>query len=147
MKKIIIGTLCLSLLLGVVGCSSATNNTSGTNQVVTNVEETSSDNSALEGYVTNYDEVIAKLQEDFNSDQLTITDSPNQTHTAQLEQFGNGYFYLMVNGISVQVNCRDHLALEYRFNNGSRQITTYTLSGEKWYAENSSAPVEAVDGQ
>lgn len=143
MKKIIIGTLCLSLLLGVVGCASAPNTT---NQVVT-TQASVEESSALESYVTNYDEVIVKLQEDFNSDQLTITDSPNQTHTAQLEQFGNGYFYLMVNGISVQVNCRDHIALEYRFNNGSRQIVTYTPSGEKWYAENSSAPVEAVDGQ
>lgn len=87
-----------------------------------------SNKSKLAKYVTNYDEVVTKLEEDFNS-KVKIRDNEQQNSIQTLEQFGNGTYYIFVNDILVTVLCEDHIATGYTYYNGNAYQVSYTKSG------------------
>lgn len=115
--------------------------------------------SKLENYVTNYDEVVTLIQEQFGSDKVTIADwKPDKEHRdagwqddidrekKSIEQFGNGKWYLMVNDINVTVNIENHLATTIVYNNGSGIVIARTSTYDQQMRQQAST-FEAVGGQ
>jgi len=122
MRKIITGFLIIILILCSCGCA---------------------DKSKLENYVTNYDEVVTLLRDSFNDNKIIITDwkldktqkeagmqKVIDQNEQSLKQFGNGTWYLSVNGIQVTVFVRNHIAEMITYYDGSYYNTKYTKTYE-----------------
>lgn len=91
------------------------------------------ENCQLEQYIDNFDDLVIKIQEEFNSTDLIITDSQKQASNndkslATLKHFGNGDWYLDVDGVLVKVFCNDKLATRFLYYDGKRDQSVYVLS-------------------
>ena len=66
----------------------------------------------LSNYISNYDEVVAIIQEQFNNNINSILDKgvPVAEYFASFKQFGNGQYYIYVNDVCVFVTCEDFTA-------------------------------------
>lgn len=95
------------------------------------------ENCQLEQYIDNFDDLVIKIQEEFNSTDLIITDSQDTTAyykeqaLSTLKHFGNGTWYLDVDGINVQVDCADKLAKRFRYNDGRMNHTVYVVDSQQ----------------
>ena len=87
-----------------------------------------SQKSKLENYVTNYDEVITIIQDEFKDTNLKIKDGEQQSDEATMKQFGSGFWLLSVNDVVVSVRCEDHIAcyVSYKTSTLGNPIIIYT---------------------
>lgn len=89
--------------------------------------------SKLEDYITNYDEVIAIIQDEFKDTNLKIKDGEQQPDEATMKQFGSGFWLLAVNDVVVSVRCEDHIAcyVSYKTSTLGSPIIIYTPTYEQ----------------
>ena len=107
----------------------------------------SNNKSKLEDYITNYEEVIAIIQDEFNDTNLKIQDEEHQSDEATMKQFGSGFWLLSVNDITVSVRCEDHIAyyVSYKTSTLGSPILIYTPTGEQLQQETMSIGQQGVN--
>ena len=126
-KLLCIGLSCL-MLLSACGKFNSQKDEDNEPKVEAKIE-----NCQLEQYIDNFDDLVIKIQEGFNSTDLIITDSQKQASNndkslATLKHFGNGDWYLDVDGVLVKVFCNDKLATRFLYYDGKMDQSVYVLS-------------------
>ena len=111
MKNLLIGISLVVLAFCLCSCGKDTPNTSG-----------------LEQYVTNSEEVTAIIKSQFGTEDLTYEDVTTESTKATLSQFGNGTFAMQVNGVTVTVNCQNHIATLVYINTGAYIVCHHTTT-------------------
>lgn len=94
------------------------------------------ENCQLEQYIDNFDDLVIQIQEEFKSTGLVITDSQtqvsnNDTSLSTLKHFGNGTWYLDVDGIIVQVDCVDKQAKRFNYYDGRMNQHVYIVDSKQ----------------
>lgn len=90
------------------------------------------ENCQLEQYIDNFEALVIKIQEEFKSTDLVITDSQvldsiKDKSLATLKHFGNGTWYLDVDGINVNVDCVDKQAKLFSYYDGQMYKSVYVI--------------------
>ena len=86
----------------------------------------------LSQYIKNWDEVIAVIEQEFGRTNLTIIEDSSAMDLSQYESsiknFGNGHYYLLVDGTSVHVDIKQYTALVIYYDNGNGTKSARTPS-------------------
>lgn len=106
----------------------------------------------LDKYVSNADEVYTVVQDEFGyyNEKAKIYDG-EQTQLRELDQTGNGYYFLTINGKGADVYCENHIAIWVRFSRGDKRMVVTTPSGQEYQNKQNTAVSnnvgEVIDGQ
>ena len=97
---------------------------------------------SLSEYIYNWDEVVTILVQEFGRSDFTIVDdnvsSTFESYAASLKNFGNGKYYILVDGSSVHITVKQHIALVVAINTGEgyyKQVRTPSYTDELYYSD------------
>ena len=92
-------------------------------------------------YIKNWDEVITVLEQEFGRSDFTIiedTASMNVANSdASIMNFGNGTYFLFVDGSKVKISVKEYTAIfvEYIGGDGNHRVETPSYSDELYYGD------------
>ena len=95
------------------------NSASGLNNSGTDVK-------SLKDVLTNYDEVVEIITQEFGDNPVIEEIGPEYHQTGAFNQFGNGIYYVKVNNVSVSVHCEEFVATEVSYNDGNSGHMVFT---------------------
>lgn len=113
-------------LIGILTIGTLTNCTTNT-EVPAPVVNTIVEDKSLKGwkagnlndYITNYADVESTIKEILNKDDITIKQSDESaSEIGTLENFGTGYYYIIVNNLEMKIKCENYLATNISYETG-----------------------------
>lgn len=115
------------------------------NGYVYNEQNTSVDEASqvsLSIYINNWDEVISVLEQEFGRNDFTITEweavKDFERNEASIKNFGNGTYYLLVDGSEVHVKIKQNIAISVSIRTGEgsmKQVRTPSCTDELYYGD------------
>ena len=95
----------------------------------------------LSEYIKNWDEVITILEQEFGRSDFTITEweasKDFERNEASIKNFGNGKYYILVDGSEVHITVKQHTALVVAIQTGEgfKQVQTPSYTDELYYGD------------
>ena len=106
-----------------------------------NISAEQNSQATLIPYIYNWDEVVTILEQEFGRSNLTITDwtasKDFEHYAASIKNFGNGTYYIQVDGSNTTVTVKQHIALKVSIETGKhgKSIETPSYTDELYYSD------------